>query len=150
MVMDRRISRESVLRRYSSSCEDLSHCVCCHAAAAVHHWFHLCDSEGEGVLEDQEMQTIKSTLRLSLWRDETEYFRRPTQFQRERNIIYLIYWWKHNCGNFFKRHKIRTNKYILMQFLTEMNIRGSNTASTCNRLHTQLWLQLHIFHYGYI
>ncbi|KTF81790.1 hypothetical protein cypCar_00038864 [Cyprinus carpio] len=24
------------------------HCVCCHAAAAVHHWFHLCDSEVKG------------------------------------------------------------------------------------------------------
>ncbi|XP_059353753.1 uncharacterized protein LOC132090974 isoform X2 [Carassius carassius] len=60
------------------SWEDLSHCVCCHDAA-VHHWFHLCDSEGEDVLEEQEIQTIKSTLRLSQRRDETEQFGRSAQ-----------------------------------------------------------------------
>jgi len=28
----------------------------------------------EGLLEEQEIQTIKSTIRVSLWRDETEQF----------------------------------------------------------------------------
>jgi len=34
----------------------------------------------EGLLEEQEIQTIKSTIRVSLWRDETEQFERPALF----------------------------------------------------------------------
>ncbi len=42
--------------------------------------------------------------------------------------------------------KIQNNKYISLQFLTEMNTRGGKT-STCNCFRTQLWLQLHMFHF---
>ncbi len=53
---------------------------------------------------------------------------------------YLISWRKHDCGTFFERCEIRTNKCISLQFPTE-------TLSTCNHFRTQLWLQLHMFRF---
>lgn len=45
---------------------------------------------------------------------------------------------KRTCVNILAKHKIRINMYISLQFLTEINTRGSKIANTFNRFHTHL------------
>ncbi len=63
------------------------------------------------------------------------------------HLFNLISWRKRTCGNVFTKRDIHTNNYISLQFPAEINTRGDKTASTCNHLPTQLWLQLHMFRF---